>query len=189
MKTSKNILAALCALVGLAAHGTDSIVVDEGTYEPTSMSAGTNEIASLTVRSGAKLVIPAGVVIKPTTLVVESGAIFGGAGRLLYPVSSSELAGLVLEDAVSIDDGRSSAALSVDVYSGNPEMAVQGDDSILIFDTNATIRVTGSGVLDVLVVGGGGGGGAKSGGGGGGGGVIYTQTLAVASGVYSVSVG
>ena len=126
MKTSKKFLAVLCASAGLAAHGTDSIVVDEGTYEPTSMSAGTNEIASLTVRSGAKLVIPAGVVIKPTALVVESGAIFGGAGRLLYPVSPSELAGLVLEDAVSIDDGRSGSGFSIEVLNGEkPAMAAQ----------------------------------------------------------------
>ena len=168
---------------------TGAIVIDQGTFAPTFVDAGTNEIASLTIRSGAKFVIPEGVVLKPTSLVVEEGAVFGGLGRLVYPFSASDLAGLVLEDGVSVDDGRFVANFSIDVLRGTPTMSKQNGDRVLIFETNALIRVNGTGLFDVLVVGGGGGGGSKCGGGGGGGGVVYTQSLAVASGIYSVTVG
>lgn len=51
------------------------------------------------------------------------------------------------------------------------------------------ITFTASGDVDVLVVAGGGAGGKNRGGGGGGGGVIYSQSLMVTSGLYSVTVG
>lgn len=172
-----------------AAKITGSIVVEEGAFAPAFMDAGTNVIASLTVKSGARFVIPEGVVLKPASLSVEEGAIFGGAGRLVYPLSSSELFGIVLEDGVSVDDGRSGSDFSIEVLRGMPSSAAQDGDSVWLFDTNALLRVNGTGVFDVLVVGGGGGGGAKNGGGGGGGGVIYTQQMVIACGVYPVFVG
>ena len=86
------------------------------------------------------------------------GAVFCGGGRLVCSgISDAELAGLVLEDGVSIDDGRSGGDFRVDVIRGNPAMHVDGGDSIFVFGTNSLVRVNGSGVLDVLVVGGGGG--------------------------------
>ena len=79
---------------------------------------------------------------------------------------------------------------SVELLSENPPgVASQDGETIWAFNTNATIRVNGTGVFDVLVVGGGGGGGYKGGGGGGGGGVIYTQQMVVASGEYNLVVG
>ena len=146
-------------------------------------------LAGKIVKAGARFVIPDGVVLKPASLVVEEGAIFGGAGRLVYPLSASAILGLVLEDGVSIDDGRSGSDFLIEVMRGAPSAAGQDGDSVWIFDTNALLRVNGTGVFDVLVVGGGGGGGAHNGGGGGGGGVVYTQQLAVASGVYPLNVG
>ena len=167
-----------------------SIIVKEGTFAPSFMDAGTNVIASLTVKSGARFVIPEGVVLKPTSLSVEEGAIFGGAGRLVCPgLSVEDILGLVLEDGVSLDDGRSGSDFSIEVLRGAPSPAEQDGDSVWLFDTNALLRVNGTGVFDILAVGGGGGGGAKNGGGGGGGGVIYTQQMVIASGVYPVSVG
>ena len=173
-----------------AAKITGSIVVEEGTFAPTFADAGTNAIASLTVKSGARFVIPGGVVLKPASLVVEDGAIFGGAGRLVCTgLSAAALRGLVFEGSVSIDDGRSGDEFSIEVLRGAPAAAAQDGDSVWIFGTNALLRVNGTGVFDVLLVGGGGGGGSKNGGGGGGGGVIYTQQMVVARGVYPLSVG
>ncbi len=167
-----------------------SIIVKEGTFAPSFMDAGTNVIGSLTVKSGARFVIPEGVVLKPTSLSVEEGAIFGGGGRLVCSgLSDADLLGLVLEDGVSIDDGRSGGEFAIEVLRGRYSAAAQDGDSVWLFDTNALLRVRGSGVFDVLAVGGGGGGGAKAGGGGGGGGVVYTQRVSVAGGVYALSVG
>ena len=169
---------------------TGSIVVNEGTFAPTFMDAGTNVIASLTVKSGARFVIPEGVVLSVGSITVEEGAIFGGAGRLVCSgLSDADLLGLVLEDGVSIDDGRSGGEFAIEVLRGRYSAAAQDGDSVWLFDTNALLRVRGSGVFDVLAVGGGGGGGAKAGGGGGGGGVVYTQRVSVAGGVYALSVG
>ncbi len=53
--------------------------------------------------------------------------------------------------------------------------------------TNFTVAIAGN--VDVLVVAGGGGGGGDIGGGGGAGGLIYTQSLAVTAGPYTVTVG
>ena len=173
-----------------AANVTGAIVVEEGTFAPTFAESGTNAIGSLTVRSGARFVIPEGVVLVVGSISVEEGAIFGGNGRLVSSGLSDEaILGLVLEDGVSISDGRQDGDFKVDVVRGHAEMAIVDDDGIFVFDTNSLIRVNGTGVLDVLVVGGGGGGGYKGGGGGGGGGVVYTQQMAVACGVYSLAVG
>ena len=170
---------------------TGSIVVEEGTFAPKFMDVGTNEIASLTVKSGARLVVPKGVVLKPTSFVVEEGAIFGGGGRIVCPeLSEATAMSLVLEDSFSICDVLTeSEPFSVDAFAGKPEMAILDGDRILVFGTNSKIRVNGTGSLDVLVVGGGGGGGAYGGGGGGGGGVVYTKSFEVAAGWYNITVG
>ena len=68
--------------------------------------------------------------------------------------------------------------------------------SVLTFTQDGTLTVSGSGTVDLLMVGGGGGGGKASdaeahrgGGGGGAGGVIYKQSFAVSEGRYSVVIG
>ena len=173
-----------------AANLTGSIVVEEGTFAPLFPDAGTNSIPSLTVRSGARFVVPEGVVLCVGSLVVEEGSILGGEGRIVCaPIPDSTVLGLVLEDGVSIDDGRSGEDFSIEVLRGAPDIAAQDGDRVWIFGTNALLRVNGAGVFDVLVVGGGGGGGCKAGGGGGGGGVVYTQQMVVANGIYSLTVG
>ena len=169
---------------------TGAIVVEEGTLEIRGNTVGDNYIPSLTVRSGARVYIPAGVVLTVGSITVEEGSVFGGYGRLACTgLSDAALLGLVLEDGVSIDDGRSGDAFSIEMLRGRPNVAAQDGDGIWVFDTNALLRVNGTGVFDVLVVGGGGGGGSKCGGGGGGGGVVYTQQMVVASGVYQLAVG
>jgi hypothetical protein len=167
-----------------------SIVVEEGTFSPEFVSAGTNEIASLTVKSGARFVIPEGVTLKVGVLTVEEGSILSGPGRLVATgLTDDILRSIVFENALAIDDGRSNGGFGFEVLRGTPRMAAQDGDSIMIFDDDALIRINANRTFDLLLVGGGGGGGAKGGGGGGGGGVVYTQSLNVASGVYGIGVG
>ncbi len=70
-----------------------------------------------------------------------------------------------------------------------------GDDTVLTFTKSGTLTVTGSGTVDVLLVGGGGGSGTFIGqegygcGGGGGGGVVYQTGVAVTEGTYTITVG
>ena len=72
-----------------------------------------------------------------------------------------------------------------------------GGDAILTFTESGTLHVTGSGTIDVLLVGGGGGSGAPfnntsdlfGSGGGGGGGVVYQRGLSVTEGDYAITVG
>ena len=64
-----------------------------------------------------------------------------------------------------------------------------GGYRIHTFTGSGTFSVTGSTNVEVLVVGGGGGGGGSTGGGGGAGGYIYTNSYAVSSGDYTVTVG
>lgn len=72
----------------------------------------------------------------------------------------------------------------------------QSGRTIYIYRQSGSITVTEAGTVDILLVGGGGGGGASyssddrfTGGGGGGGGVLYSQSVAVSPGTYSITVG
>ena len=78
----------------------------------------------------------------------------------------------------------------------NSTTSAVGADDVITFTQSGTLTVTGSGTVDVLLVGGGGGGGSHkatdgniSGGGGGGGGVVYTNSFAVTAGTYNIVVG
>ena len=75
-------------------------------------------------------------------------------------------------------------------YATGGEVTRDGEYVIHTF-TNATdtFTVTGSGEIEVLLVGGGGGGGYYYGGGGGGGAVVYRQNISVTAGAYSLKVG
>ena len=64
-----------------------------------------------------------------------------------------------------------------------------GAREIHTFTTSGTLTVTGSGTVDVLVVGGGGGGGGAMGGGGGAGGLVYQDSLPITAGTYNITVG
>lgn len=173
-----------------ASSAAGKIVVEEGTFSPEFVSAGTNEIASLTVKSGARFVIPEGVTLKVEALTVEEGSVLSGPGRLVAAgITDDILRSIVFENALAIDDGRSNGGFGFEILRGTPRMAAQDGDSIMIFDEDALIRINAKRTFDLLLVGGGGGGGAKGGGGGGGGGVVYTQSFTVASGVYVINVG
>ena len=77
------------------------------------------------------------------------------------------------------------------------QTSFDGDAAILTVTQSGTINVTGSGTIDVLLVGGGGGSGALfdnttdlfGSGGGGGGGVVYQTGIAVTEGDYAITVG
>jgi len=79
-------------------------------------------------------------------------------------------------------------AIDVTAVDGSVFKFREGTDTIVYIPSNATIRVSGAGTMDALLVGGGGGGGL-AGGGGGGGAVVYTQALEVAAGDYPIVVG
>ena len=72
-------------------------------------------------------------------------------------------------------------------------VTTDGEYTIHTFTSSGTFQVTGSGDVEVLVVGGGGSGGSRNttnaNGGGGGGGVVYNTSYAVATGPYTVTVG
>lgn len=82
----------------------------------------------------------------------------------------------------------STAQAQISATGGNSTNDVSGD-RVHTFTSSGTLTVTGSGNVQVLVVGGGGGGGGSTGGGGGAGGLIYTNSYAVSSGSYTVTVG
>ena len=82
-----------------------------------------------------------------------------------------------------------------DVRGGDQVLRVDGE-KVRVFKKSGTMKVTGSGMLEVLVVGGGGVGGRGyngstdwNGGGGGGGAVVYAKTIQVTAGEYAVVVG
>ena len=66
-----------------------------------------------------------------------------------------------------------------------------GNDWVHTFTESGTLEVMQGGMVEVLVVGGGGGGGSGfyGGGGGAGGGVVYSDSLAIGAGSYTVTVG
>ena len=170
------------------ANSTGAIVVDEGTLEIRGSESGDNYVPTLTVKAGATLRIPDGLTCG--TFNAEEGAIVEGGVLVCGSVDASVLSGIVLRKGgacrLLIPSGEK---FDVEVISGNVRSRNVGKDKVCTVSGDAVFRVTGSGTFDVLLVGGGGGGGFKGGGGGGGGGVIYTQSVAVADGLYSFSVG
>ena len=70
-------------------------------------------------------------------------------------------------------------ALTVTVIKGDIEQWRIGNEEIVTVRSNATVRFSGFGKVDVLLVGGGGGGGRYAGGGGGGGGVVEMSGIDV----------
>lgn len=76
--------------------------------------------------------------------------------------------------------------------SGGDELIKLSEDNVLVFKQNGTLKVTGSGYVEILAVGGGGGGG-KTGtygaGGGGAGGVVHKKEFFVEAGEYTVTIG
>lgn len=76
--------------------------------------------------------------------------------------------------------------------SGGDELIKLSEDDVRVFRRNGTLKVTGSGYVEILAVGGGGGGG-KTGtygaGGGGAGGVVHKKGFFVEAGDYTVTIG
>lgn len=77
-------------------------------------------------------------------------------------------------------------AVDVTAVDGQVFKFREGEDTIVYIPSNATIRVSGDGTLDALLVGGGG---AFHGGGGGGGSVTIMSNLFLKAGSYDVRVG
>ena len=189
---------------------TGTILIEEGSVAVLAAEGAVNYVANLTVKSGAKFIVPAGGfecanltvesggVIDASsggefvcaTLTADQGAVLSGAGVFRFGNLSEELVEkLVLRDGACVPDLEPMPGpLEFEFLEGVGMPAGQDGDSILVFNSNALLRVRGSGKLSMLLVGGGGGGGSKQGGGGGGGGVIYTN-ITVSSGIYSLAVG
>lgn len=72
---------------------------------------------------------------------------------------------------------------------GGNTIAANGTKTVHTFTSDGNFVVTGSGVVEVLVIAGGGGGGTYGGGGGGGGGFMYARAYPVSAGTYAVVVG
>ena len=169
---------------------TGAVAVRGGTYAPTSADGQPILYPSLLVKAGATLVVPAEGV-SCAVLTLEPGATLVGPGVLLYESANEEDFSEVSIGCGGLRNANGSGtdALSLSVVSGDSSIWAEDGDTILIFRTNATVKVAGGGVVDVLLVAGGGGGGAYGGGGGGGGGVVYTQRFEVVDGYYGVTVG
>lgn len=76
--------------------------------------------------------------------------------------------------------------------SGGNELIKLAEDNVLVFRENGTLKVTGSGYVEILAVGGGGGGGARGtygSGGGGAGGVVHQKEVFVEAGEYAITIG
>lgn len=92
-----------------------------------------------------------------------------------------------------VDDDEVAFSDDFDVQGGTT-LGVYGKDAqVHTFLADGTLTVTGTGVVDVLLVGGGGGGGVNSetygGAGGGAGGLIYYTNVAVSAGTYAIHIG
>ena len=170
------------------ANSAGAIVVDEGTLEIRGSESGDNYVPTLTVKAGATLRIPDGLFCG--TFNAEEGAVVEGGVLVCDTVAASVLSGIALRKGgacrLLVPSGK---RFDVEVVAGSVSSRNVGKDKVCTVSGDAVFRVTGSGTFDMLLVGGGGGGGFKGGGGGGGGGVVYTQSVAVADGFYSFSVG
>ena len=99
---------------------------------------------------------------------------------------------LLLAAATVAAVGSSFGGFNVDLVSGSATKWLSGRYMTMTVLSNSTIRVTGSGTMDMLLVGGGGGGGYGSswaGGGGGGGQVLYRQSVEVEAKDYEIVIG
>ena len=170
------------------ANSAGAIVVDGGTLEIRGSESGDNYVPTLIVKAGATLRIPDGLICG--TFNAEDGAVVEGGVLVCDSVAASVLSGIVLRKGgacrLLVPSGEK---FDVEVVSGSVRSRNVGKDKVCTVSGDAVFRVTGSGTFDMLLVGGGGGGGFKGGGGGGGGGVVYTQSVAVADGFYSFSIG
>jgi hypothetical protein len=145
-------------------------------------------VPTLTVKAGATLRIPDGLICG--TFNAEAGAIVEGGVLVCGSFDESTLSDIVLSKGAACRLlVASDEKFDVEVVSGSVRSRSVDKDKVCTVSGDAVFRVKGSGTFDMLLVGGGGGGGFKGGGGGGGGGVVYTQSVAVADGLYSFSVG
>ena len=179
-------------VVNQLGSGVDHLTVAAGGLRIVSLAATDVRIGTLTVKAGARFDVPEGG-IACGALSVEEGAIVGGEGTLVYDtLAAGALRDIRVADAAGVTSSEPvdpTQPLAIDLISGAGMRYGENDDDILVFASNTTVEVSGSGYLDLLVEGGGGGGGADRGGGGGGGGVVYTQTVSVTKGLYGVTVG
>ncbi|NTW31199.1 MAG: fibronectin type III domain-containing protein [Bacteroidetes bacterium] len=90
---------------------------------------------------------------------------------------------------ISVNSGTTTYATSSCFSATGGNVITSGGKTIHTFTTSGTFTVTGSGSIEVLVIGGGGGGGSNRGGGGGGGGYQYDAAFAVTTQDYTVTIG
>ena len=180
----------LAVLATTAANMSGGMTVAEGTLALQVADGAVRSVETLTVAAGARFDVPQGG-FDCTTLVCEKGAVIGGTGQLRYVNASDEtLANLTVTDAAYVaGKGTPTGPLKLEFKGYVPGTYTEGDSVILIIESNTTMRVTGVGSLDAMIVAGGGGGGGDRGGGGGAGGVIITNALQVSEGFYGVAVG
>jgi len=81
------------------------------------------------------------------------------------------------------------SAQPVLITSGGTETTPYSRFKLHTFTSSGTFTVSGTGIVEVLVVAGGGSGGSRHQGGGGGGGVVYVERYPISSGQYTVTVG
>lgn len=87
------------------------------------------------------------------------------------------------------------AVSAVNISADIAKAAYYTNATVITLTNSQDIMISGSGTIDVILIGGGGGGGAnradlsQGGGGGGGGGVILRRDVAVSAGVYPIEIG
>lgn len=173
-------------------YDASAVVIKEGVFAPSSQEDGEALfIRSLTVKSGAAIEVPA-TGLHVGSLVLEPGAILSGEGLLEYDAADETLFKdvKIACDGIRKFNGKAGGAFDVSLLSGSCLALKENGEKIMIFESgSATLKVDGSGMVDIFCVGGGGGGGTYAGGGGGGGGVVSTQSVKVVAGYYGISVG
>lgn len=174
------------AFTNAAAAYSGKVIIEAGTLQVLNEGA---TLGTVEIMAGATLVIPMTGASVAKLIVAEGAVLSGGlltAGSVVGDPSKVEYR----SGAGLIDPTASSDPLTVELTNGRMLKDYENGDSIAILVSNSVLRVNGSGVADILVVGGGGGAGSTTGaGGGGGGGVIYRQKVALRAGYYSVTVG
>lgn len=122
------------------------------------------------------------------TVVAAGGVTLTGESLTINQNQAATLRKLATNTWVMVKGGGLPKA-SYSATTGSPTITTVSGKTCVQFTGSGSITVD-AGTLDILVVGGGGGGGSgRAGGGGGGGGVLYLQTVYLAAGTHTVTVG
>ena len=174
------------AFTGTSTDYTGSVVIEEGTLLVANAGA---TLGTVEVKSGATFDVSAGGITVGNLIVADGAVVFGG--RVTVGAITGDVGKIVLRNGAAVVDAASPAEpLDVELQSGTMRRLYEDGDCVAIVTASSTLRFSGSGTADILVVGGGGGaGGLTGGGGGGGGGVLYVKDVPLSGGYYGVTVG